>query len=114
MLLRGTASAARFVLRPLGYLAFVLALASLSLAARLLGDRDELGYFSARLAQMLWRYPEITRKGVQIAWIVWLAAFLIALPPLDPLSTPWDEIVLGAAALGVIWRRLAVGRRAAR
>jgi hypothetical protein len=101
-------------LRPVGYLAFVLALAALSLAAKVLGERDELGYFSARLAQTLWRYPEITRRGVQIAWVVWLAAFLIALPPLDPLSTPWDEIVLGAFALGVIWRRLAGGRRAVR
>ena len=56
----------RFVLRPFGYLAFVLALASLSAAAKLLGEKDELGYFSDRLAAMLWRYPEVTRKGVQI------------------------------------------------
>ena len=104
--------AVRFVVRPLGYLAFVLALASLSAAAKLLTDKDELGYFSDRLATMLWRYPEVTRKGVQTAWVVWAVAFLIALSPLDPLSTPWDEVALGAAAMGVLWRRTFVARRA--
>jgi hypothetical protein len=104
----------RFVLRPLGYLAFVLALASLSASAKLLGEKDELGFFTGRLADMLWRYPEVTRKGVQIAWVVWAIAFLIALPPLDPLSTPWDEVVLGAAAMLVLWRRTAGGRRVER
>lgn len=104
----------RSLLRPLGYLTFVLALASLSTAAKLLGERDELGYFSDRLARTLWRYPEITRRGVQMAWVVWVAAFVVALPPLDPLSTPWDEVVLGAAALAFLWRRLVGGHRAAR
>jgi hypothetical protein len=104
----------RFPLRPLGYLAFVLALASLSAAARLLGERDDLGYFADRLARTLWRYPEITRRGVQWAWVVWALLFALAVSPLDPVSTPWDEVVLGAAALGVIWRRLLAGHRAAR
>jgi hypothetical protein len=104
----------RWVTRPLGYLAFVLALASLSVAAKLLGDRDELGYFTDRLARMIWRYPEVTRRGVQAAWVVWALAFLIALPPLDPLATPWDEVVLGAAAMIVLWRRIAGGRRVER
>jgi hypothetical protein len=104
----------RILLRPFGYLAFVLALASLSVAAKLLGDKDELGFFTDRLAAMLWRYPEVTRRGVQIAWVVWAVAFLIALPPLDPLSTPWDEVVLGAVAMGVLWRRTFVARRAGR
>ena len=104
--------AARWFLRPFGYLAFVLALASLSAAAKLLGDKDELGFFSERLASMLWRYPEVTRKGVQMAWVVWAVAFLIALPPLDPLATPWDEVVLGAAAMIVLWRRTVGGHRA--
>ena len=104
----------RAVVRPFGYLAFVLALASLSLASKLLGDRNELGYFTGRLAQMLWRYPEVTRRGVQIAWVVWALAFLIALPPLDPLATPWDEVVLGAAAMIVLWRRIVGAHRAER
>ncbi len=104
----------RFLVRPFGYLAFVLALASLSAAAKLLGEKNELGFFSGRLADMLWRYPEVTRKGVQIAWVVWAVAFLIALPPLDPLSTPWDEVVLGAAAMVVLWRRTVGGRRVER
>jgi len=104
----------RFVARPFGYLAFVLALASLSAAAKLLGEKDELGFFTGRLADMLWRYPEVTRKGVQIAWVVWALAFVIALPPLDPLSTPWDEVVLGGAAMIVLWRRTVGGHRAER
>jgi hypothetical protein len=104
----------RFIARPLGYLAFVVALAALSIAAKALGDRDELGYFTDRLARMIWRYPEVTRRGVQMAWCVWALAFLIALPPLDPLATPWDEVVLGAAAMAVLWRRLVGGRRAER
>ena len=104
----------RFLVRPFGYLAFVLALASLSASARLLGDKDELGFFSGRLAGMLWRYPEVTRKGVQVAWVVWALAFVIALSPLDPLSTPWDEVALGAVAMIVLWRRTVVGRRAER
>jgi hypothetical protein len=102
----------RIVVRPFGYLAFVVALAALSLAAKLLGDRDELGYFTDRLARTIWRYPEITRRGVQMAWLVWAVAFLIALPPLDPLATPWDEVVLGAAAVAVVWRRIGGGHRA--
>jgi hypothetical protein len=104
----------RFLLRPVGYLAFVLALASLSLAAKVLGDRDELGFFTDRLARTLWRYPEVTRRGVQMAWLVWAAAFILSLPPWDPLSTPWDEVGLGAAAMAVLWRRIVVGHRAGR
>lgn len=105
-------SAVRFIARPFGYLAFVLALAALSVAAKILGDRDELGYFTDRLARTLWRYPEVTRRGVQIAWCVWALAFVIAVSPLDPLSTPWDEAVLGAAGLAVLWRRTVGGHRA--
>ena len=104
----------RFLVRPIGYLAFVLALASLSVAAKLLGEQDELGFFSGRLANMLWRYPEVTRKGVQIAWLVWALAFVVALSPFDPVSTPWDEVVLGAVAMVVLWRRTVGGRRAER
>ncbi len=102
----------RFVARPLGYLSFVVALAALSTAAKVLGERDELGYFTDRLARTLWRYPEVTRRGVQMAWCAWALAFALALSPLDPLSTPWDEVVLGAVALGVLWRRTAGAHRA--
>ena len=104
----------RWVLRPFGYLAFVVALAALSIAAKALGDRDELGYFTDRLARMIWRYPEVTRRGVQMAWCVWVVAFLVALPPLDPLDTPWDEVVLGAVAMVVLWRRIVAGRQVER
>jgi hypothetical protein len=112
--MRRASEALRFALRPVGYLAFVLALASLSLAAKVLGDRDELGYFTDRLARMLWRYPEVTRRGVQIAWVMWGVAFVIAISPYDPLATHWDEVVLGAVAMGVIWRRIVAGHRAER
>ena len=110
--MRGPSHILRLVLRPFGYLAFVLALAALSLAAKLLGDRDELGYFTDRLARTIWRYPEVTRRGVQVAWCAWGVAFLVATSPLDPLATPWDEVVLGAIAMGVLWRRTVGGRRA--
>jgi hypothetical protein len=113
-MVRGASSILRTVVRPFGYLAFVVALASLSIAAKALGDRDELGYFTDRLARTIWRYPEVTRRGVQITWVVWALAFLVALPPLDPLATPWDEAVLGGAALIFLWRRTVGGHRAER
>jgi hypothetical protein len=101
--------------RPFGYLAFVLALASLSVAAKALGDSDELGYFTDRLARMLWRYPEVTRRGVQMAWLVWAVAFVVAISPYDPITnTPWDEAALVAVAMVVIWRRIVAGHRAER
>ncbi len=106
---------ARFLARPFGYLAFVVALAALSTAAKALGDRDELGYFTDRLARMIWRYPEVTRRGVQIAWCVWALAFLVAVSPYDPLTTtPWDEVALVAVAMVAIWRRIVVGRQVER
>jgi hypothetical protein len=100
----------RVVLRPVGYLAFVVALAALSLAARVLGERDELGFFSARLSTMLWSYPEVTRRGVRAAWLLWAVLFAVALSPIDPIPSWWDEVALGALALGVAWRRVAAGR----
>lgn len=102
----------RLVVRPFGYLAFIVALSALSAAARILGDRHELGFFSGRLAKLLWRYPEVTRRGVQMAWLAWAAAFVLALSPFDPIASRWDEAVLAAAALVAIWPRLAAAHRA--
>lgn len=108
-------SAVRFIARPFGYLAFVLALAALSVAAKILGDRDELGYFTDRLASTLWRYPEVTRRGVQMAWCVWAVALAVSISPYDPLTTSrWDEVALAALAMAVLWRRIVVGHRAGR
>ena len=104
----------RRVLRPVGYLAFVVALAALSVAARLLGERDELGFFSARLSRMLWSYPEVTRGGVQAAWLLWAVLFAIALSPIDPIPSSWDEVALGAVALGVAWRHVVAERQGER
>ena len=101
----------RLVALPLGYLMFVLALAALSAAAWLLGDEHELGFFSKRLAAAVWRYPEVTRRGVQIAWVAWAALFGLALSPIDPMATRWDEVVLAAVALAVLWRRLFADRQ---
>jgi hypothetical protein len=104
----------RSVLRPFGYLAFTAALAALGAAAWLLGESHELGFFSGRLAEMMRRYPELTRPGVRVAWVAWAALFVIALTPLDPIATGWDEVALGAAALAVLWRRAVAGYRAER
>jgi hypothetical protein len=102
---RGVRSCSLACLRPFGYLAFVVALWALSAAARLLGDEHELGFFAGRLNQMIWRYPDVTRRGVQMAWLVWIVLFCIAISPYDPLATRWDEVVLGALAAGVLWRQ---------
>lgn len=99
---------------PFGYLAFVIALATLSLASRLLGEQHELGFFSGRLAQAVWRYPEVTRRGIQVAWVTWAVLLIVALSPVDPLSTRWDEVVLLGLAFAVLWRRLFGDRQAGR
>jgi hypothetical protein len=100
--------------RPLGYLAFAVALLALSGAAKLLGDRHELGFFSGRLVQTISRYPEVTRRGVQVTWLVWAGLFALAISPLDPIASRWDEVALAAVALVAIWRRLFGGHRAVR
>ncbi len=103
----------RLVVRPFGYLAFAVALLSLAAASRLLGDEHELGFFAQRLARTLWRYPEVTRRGVQMVWLVWGVLFAIAVSPADPLSSPWDEVALAAVALLALWHRLVAGHRGA-
>ena len=102
----------RAALRPLGYLLFVVALASLSAAAKLLGQRDELGFFSGRLAELLWRYPEVTRPGVQMAWLAWGVLLAVAVSPVDPIASSWDEVALAAIALVVLWHHFAGGKQA--
>jgi len=102
----------RFLLRPLGYLFFVGSLLALSGTAWLLGERDELGFFAGRLARTVWRYPEVTRRGVQTAWLVWAVLFVLALSPIDPITSRWDEVGLGAVALVVLWRQRAYVHRA--
>ena len=91
--------------RPFGYLAFVLALAALSASAKLLGEEHELGFFAGRLNEAIRRYPEVTRRGVQMAWLAWFLLVALALSPFDPIASRWDEVLLGAFALGVLWRR---------
>jgi hypothetical protein len=93
---------------------FVVSLLALSAAAILLGDRHELGFFSGRLARIVWRYPEVTRRGVQIAWLGWALLLGLALSPLDPIASSWDEVALGALALAGVWRRLVGAHRVER
>jgi hypothetical protein len=104
----------RACLLPFGYLAFVLALAALSVAARLLGEEHALGFFAGRLKEMITRYPEVTRRGVQMAWVSWALLFVVAVTPLDPIASRWDEVLLAAVALGVIWQRLLGDHRVGR
>src|SRR4029077_4511016 len=104
----------RLIARPFGYLAFIVALVALSGTAWLLGDRHELGFFAGRLSGAMWRYPEVTRRGVQMAWLTWALLFAIALSPADPLTTRWDEVVLGVLALLAVWHSLFGDRRAER
>jgi len=99
-------------IRPFGYLTFVLALAALSASARLLGPEHELGFFAGRLNEMIRRYPEVMRPGVQMAWVAWAALFALAASPISP--THWDEVALGAIGLGALWRRTLGVRRAGR
>jgi hypothetical protein len=106
--------ALRLIVLPFGYLLFVVSLGALSGAAWLLGADHELGFFSARLARTLWRYPEVTRRGVRIAWLAWALLLVVALSPADPLTTRWDEVALVALAVAVVWRRLVAGRQAGR
>jgi hypothetical protein len=87
---------------------------ALSGAARLLGERHELGFFCGRLARMLWRYPEVTRRGVQMAWLAWAVLIGIAISPIDPIASWWDEVALAAVALGALWPRMFGGHRAGR
>jgi hypothetical protein len=111
--LAARARAARFACtRPLGYLAFVIALAALSASARLLGEDHELGFFAGRLNGMISRYPEVTRPGVRMAWLLWAVLLALALSPLDPIASRWDEAVLVVLALGVLWWRTAGAPRA--
>ena len=91
--------------RPFGYLAFVLALGALSVSAKLLGEEHALGFFAGRLKEMIRRYPEVTRRGVRTAWLCWVLLVVLALSPIDPIASRWDEVVLVALALGVLWRR---------
>lgn len=91
---------------------FVVALFALSAAARLLGEKHELGYFSGRLSRTIWRYPEVTRPGIVAAWTVWALLLVLAVSPLSP--THWDEIGLSVGAIVVLGWRFAAGHRAGR
>jgi hypothetical protein len=93
-------------LKPVGYLAFVVAVAALSFAARLLGEEHALGYFAGRLSESIRRYPEVTRRGVQMAWLTWAGLLGLTLSPWDPIASRWDEVVLLAIAAAVWWKRL--------
>src|SRR6476469_4540982 len=98
--LRSGSYALRVCLRPFGHLAFVVAVWALSLSATVLGRDDDLGGFAGRLRDAIHNHPEVTRRGVRMAWIAWGAAFVLACSPLDPLATWWDELALGAVAAG--------------
>ena len=100
----------RLLARPFGHLAVAIALVALSAAARLLGERNEIGVICGRLADTIWRYPDVTRPGFRFAWVLWAVALAFALSPLDPFASRWDEVVLAGVGLGLLWRRLFASR----
>ncbi len=102
---------ARVLVRPLGHLVFVIALLALTGAAKLLGEKNQLGVICDRLAQALWRYPDVTRPGIRVAWMLWAVWLAIAVSPLHPLPTRWDAVVLAAVGLSALWRRFFAARR---
>lgn len=101
----------RLLIRPLGHLSFVIALLALTGAAKLLGEKNQLGAICSRLATTIWRHPDVTRPGFRLAWMLWGLLLAVAMSPLDPLATRWDAVVLVALGLGGVWRRLFASRR---
>jgi hypothetical protein len=45
---------------------------------------------------------------------VWAVLFAIAVSPIDPIASRWDEVALAAVALTALWNRIAGGHRAGR
>lgn len=101
----------KLVARPLGHLAFVIAVLALSGAAKLLGENSQLGVISRRLSDSMWAHPDVVRPGIRIAWVLWALLLVVALSPLDPHANRWDAVVLLALGLGAVWRRLFASRR---
>jgi hypothetical protein len=102
---------ARVLVRPIGHLVFVIALLALTGAAKLLGEKNQLGVICGRLAQAIWRYPDVTRPGIRVAWLLWALLLVVTVSPLGPLATRWDAVALGAIGLSALWRRLFAARR---
>jgi hypothetical protein len=102
---------ARFLVRPIGHLVFVIALLALTGAAKLLGEKNQLGVICGRLAQAIWRYPDVTRPGIRVAWVLWALLLVVTVSPLGPLATRWDAVALGAIGLSALWRRFFAARR---
>jgi hypothetical protein len=101
----------RLLARPLGHLAFVIALLALSGAAKLLGEGNQLGVICRRLSDSVWAHPDVTRPGIRIAWMIWAVLLAVALSPLDPFASRWDEVALVALGLAAVWRRIFASRR---
>ncbi len=104
----------RAFLRPLGYVTFMGALFAFWSTAWLLGESDELGVFAERFTRMVWHYPEVTRRAVEAAWLMWAVLFAITLSPFDPIRGRWDEVALAAVALLALLRQHLYGRGAGR
>jgi hypothetical protein len=47
---------------------------------------DALGGFAGRLRDAIRNNPEVTRRGVLMAWTTWGVLFVLACSPLDPLA----------------------------
>lgn len=97
------------LLLPVGHLLFVVGVFVLGLAALALGDDDELGFFTRRVAVPLWRSDEATRRGRQIAAVIYLALIAYVALPMAPADQRLDLalVPIGSAVWAFLRHRRA-------
>ena len=93
-------------MQPAAYFTFVLMVIMASITASLFGDDDDIGFTSGRVADSLWWHPSVSRRGVCLAWLAWLAIFVYAVASFDPIEGCWDTVAAIAVISGLGWHRL--------
>jgi hypothetical protein len=90
---------------PVGQMFFVLGLIIATLAADLMTDRSELGYFARRYTGKLWRQEAVVRGGLHALCGLWLVLLATCLWSFDFDERPIVGLVLLAAIAFLVWRR---------